>query len=356
MKHRQSSVLLFLLAVLVFSAKAEASPIETPPWSWRNGSFGISSTTEYFSSKSNYDTVRGQFANLPGDNTFTDFNTWLRGRYAFWPRFSMYVGAGLGQVRAVDAASEKTNGGLTEAYLGGHFTVWRQWLLMVAEVEAGMPLDAGGPLKSFSRLQATPLVDDGAYYGRAILHMRRDIGFLRIFGHVGARIPTDGLAKTLVYGAFAESPIGSFLMIGGGVEGTETMLNDELTLVERTSTQVAADAGSARYRAFDPALLAARAWVGFKPGQTVDIRVGYMQTITGQRTAAGQSFMLNVAFNSMPGRRSGPKFDAGTISAPGNTGPFKLDSERADPDVIAPKNDFEPQRGDDLNETERLFD
>ena len=39
----------------------------------------------------------------------------------------------------------------------------------------------------------------------------------------------------------------------------------------------------------------------------------------------------------------------------GNSGPFKLDSEKPDPDVIAPTNDFEPQRGDDLNETERLF-
>ncbi len=365
MKHRQIMVLHFvarsffslaLIAAVLFSFKTEASPIETPPWSWRNGSFGISSTTEYFSSKANYDTVRGQFAKLTGDNNLTDFNTWLRGRYAFWPRFSMYVGAGLGQVRAVDAASEKTNGGLTEAYLGGHFTVWRQWLLMVAEIEAGMPLDAGGPLKSYSRLQTTPLIDDGAYYGRAILHMRRDIGFFRLFGHVGVRIPTDGLAKTLLYGVFGEVPIGNFLMVGGGVDGNETMLNDELTLAERGSTQVSANAGSARYRAFDPALLAARAWVGFKPGQTVEIRAGYMHTITGQRTAAGQAYTLNVVFSSIPGRRTGPKFDPGTISAPGNTGPFKLDSEKADPDVIAPKNDFEPQRGDDLNETERLFD
>jgi hypothetical protein len=168
-----------LLTTLV-SIVAKASPIETPPWSWRKGSFGISNTTEYFSSTANFGPLRGEFSRLPGDNSLTDFNSWVRGRYAFWPKFSAYSGIGLSQVRAVDAFSEKTNSGLTEAYLGGHFTVWRQWLLMVAEVEAGMPMDSGGPLAAFSKTQTTPLIADGAYYARAILHMRRDIKSFRL--------------------------------------------------------------------------------------------------------------------------------------------------------------------------------
>lgn len=336
---------------------ALASPVEPPPWSWRKGSFGVSSTTEYFSSQANYDTVRGKFTRLGGDNSFTDFNTWVRARYAFWPKFSMYAGTGIAQVRAVDAASEKTNSGLTQAFAGGHFTVWRQWLMMVAEVEAGMPLDAGGPLKNFNRFQTTPLIDDGAYYGRALLHLRRDIKSFRLFGHVGVRIPTDGLAKNLLYGVYGEIPIGRYLMAGGGVDGTETLLRDELTDIERTTTHNSANAGSARYRSFDPALLSARGWVGFKPGRTVEIRAGYMQTLTGQRSAAGSAFTLNVVFNSIPTRKAKGKFNSSDrISAPGNSGPFELDSEKSDPDVIAPVNDFEPQRGDDLNETERLFD
>ncbi len=357
--NRTKNFGLILLALLtsLSTITAFASPIETPPWSWRKGSFGISSTTEYFSSHANYDTTRGQYVALTGDNSFTDFNTWVRGRYAFWQKFSMYAGAGIGQVRAVDAITEKTNSGLTQAYLGGHFTVWRQWLLMVAEIEAGMPLDAGGPMKAISTTQTVPILDDGAYYGRAILHMRRDIKLFRLFGHVGARVPTSGLAKKLLYGVYGEIPIGDFLMVGGGVDGEETLMNDELTEAERTLTQNTANAGSARYRSFDPAIMRARGWVGFKPGQTVEIRAGYMKTLTGQREAAGQAFTLNVVFSSIPTRRSRVNFDPGSrISAPGNSGPFKLDSEKLDPDVIAPTNDFEPQRGDDLNETERLFE
>jgi hypothetical protein len=134
------------------------------------------------------------------------------------------------------------------------------------------------------------------------------------------------------------------------------LISDELTAADRTITQTSADAGSERYRSYNPAIMLARGWVGFKPGQTVEIRVGYMQTLTGQREAAGQALTLNVVFNSIPFRRSRVNFNAGErISAPGNSGPFKLDSEKPDPDVIAPTNDFEPQRGDDLNETERLF-
>ena len=125
----------FVLLTILLSTAAKASPIETPPWSWRKGSFGISNTTEYFSSNANFGPLRGEFSRLTGDNSLTDFNSWVRGRYAFWPKFSAYGGIGLAQVRAVDAFSEKTNSGLTEAYLGGHFTVWRQFLAYFLRIE-----------------------------------------------------------------------------------------------------------------------------------------------------------------------------------------------------------------------------
>lgn len=333
-----------------------ASPIETPPWSWRKGSFGISSTTEYFTSNANFGPMRGEFSRLTGDNSLTDFNSWIRGRYAFWPKFSMYSGFGVSQVRAVDQVNEKTNSGLTEAYLGGQFTVWRQWLLMVAEIEAGMPLDAGGPLVAFSKTQTMPLIADGAYYARAILHMRRNLGPANIFGYVGTHIPSEGLAKRLLYGVYGEFPIGDFLMAGGGVDGHEVLINDELTAAERNTTNVSANAGSQRYRSFDPAILRARGWLGFKPGKTVEIRAGYMQTLTGLRDAQGSAFTLNVVFSSIPKRTFRTRSGGDRLSAPGNTREFRLESETADPEVIAPSNDFEPQRGDDLNETERLFD
>ncbi|MDX9731219.1 MAG: hypothetical protein RBT63_05560 [Bdellovibrionales bacterium] len=357
MKKITLATIVALAVSTICASTSFGSPIETPPWSWRKGSFGVSSTTEYFFSQANYGPLRGEFSRLTGDNSLTDFNTWVRGRYAFWPKFSMYAGLGLGQTRAVDAVSEKTNSGLTEGYIGGHFTVWRQWLLMVAEVEAGMPLDAGGPLVKFNRFQTIPLVADGSYYGRALLHMRRDIKSLRIFGYVGARIPTDGLAKQLLYGAYAELPVGDFLMFGGGVDGHEVLMNDELTQAERDITLASANAGSARFRSFDPAILRARGWVGFKPGRTVEIRAGYMKTLTGLRDAEGSAFTLNVVFSSIPKRlaRGRVRGEVDRVSAPGNTRDFKLDSERTDPDVIAPTNEFQPQRRDDLNETERLF-
>lgn len=346
------------LGVVLVAETSLASPIETPPWSWRKGSFGLSSTTEYFSTSANYGPKRGEFTRLTGDNRLTDFNSWVRGRYAFWPKFSLYGGFGVGQTRALDSVAEKTNSGLSEAYLGGHFTVWRQWLLMVAEIEAGMPLDAGGPLVAFNRTRTAPLISDGAYYARALLHMRRNIGAFRLFGYVGGRVPTDGLAKTLLYGVFGEIPIGDFLMLGGGVDGREVLLNDELTLNERAVTTSSADAESWRFRAFDPAILRARGWVGFKPGQTVEIRVGYMKTLTGLRDAEGQAFTLGIDFSSIPTRtsrrRPGPESDH--LSAPGNSDRFKLETEKTDPTIIAPDDEFEPQQRDDLKETERLLE
>ncbi|MBK7890189.1 MAG: hypothetical protein IPJ84_04870 [Bdellovibrionales bacterium] len=189
--------LLALLVLCAFSVvnstafhAAYGSPIETPPWAWRKGSFGISGSTEYFWTHANYGPARGEYSRLTGDNNLTDFQTWVRARYAFWPKFSVYGGAGLTQVRVLDTFNEKTNNGLSDAFAGGHFVVWREWLRMVAEIEAGMPIS------SVTRYQISPLVNDGAMYGRALLHLRKDIGALKIFGYVGARLPTEGLAKT----------------------------------------------------------------------------------------------------------------------------------------------------------------
>jgi hypothetical protein len=347
---------ILIFFVCTTSQNVAASPIEAPPWTWRKGSFGISNTTEYFTTSANFGPARGEFTRLFGENSLTDFNSWLRGRYAFWSKFSMYGGLGLSQVRALDQFSEKTNSSLTEAFLGGHFTVWRNWLLMVAELECGMPLGAGGPFASFSKTQSTPLVSDAAYYARAILHMRRNLWRAQLFGYAGVHLPTEGLAKRLLYGVFAEIPLGDFMMVGGGMDGHEVILNDELTLAERLITQVSANAGSQRFRSFDPAVLRARGWVGFKPGKTIEIRAGYLQTITGLREANGSSFTLNLVFSSAPSRTFRTRPTSEKISSPGNTRDFKLESETADPDVIAPSNDFEPQSGDDLNETERLFE
>lgn len=347
--------LLFLCALCAVCSTAlhpaYGSPVETPPWAWRKGSFGLSGSTEYFWSRANYGPARGEYSRLTGDNNLTDFQTWVRARYAFWSKFSVYGGTGLTQVRVLDTFNEKTNSGLSDAFIGGHFVVWREWLRMVAEIEGGMPIS------SVTRYQISPLVNDGAMYARALLHLRKDLGALKIFGHVGARIPTEGLAKTLHYGAFAEIPLGK-IILGGGVDGIETLLNDDLTLAERSLTTSSANGGSFRYRAFDPALLRARSWIGFKPGNTVEIRAGYDKTLTGLRTAEGQAITLNVVFSSIPRRaKAGVSENQDErISAPGTTDFFKLDSEQTDPDVIKPGNDFQPgTSGSDLNETERLL-
>lgn len=327
------------------------SPIETPPWIWRKGSFGISANTEYFSSKANYGPARGEYTRLTGDNNLTDFQTSIRGRYAFWPQFSMYGGFGFTQVRAVDSINEKSNNGVSDVFAGGHFIVWREWLRMIAEVEAGVPVT------NVVRNQTVPMVTEGSMWARGLLHLRKDAFKTKFFGHFGVRVPTEGLAKTLLYGVFAEVPLGK-LSLGGGVDGYETLMGDELSLAERSATAVSANAGSFRYRAFDPALLRARAWVGFRPGNTTEVRVGYDKTITGLRAAEGQALTLNVVFSSILRKpKPLPTVPTGErISAPGNTRDFKLDSERTDPEVIAPGNDFEPTGSDDLNETERLLD
>ena len=334
---------------------AEAAPyVEQPPWGWRKASFGFGGSTRYTTTQANYGPARGEFTRLTGDNQVTAFETNFRGRYAFWPKFSLYAGGAFSQVRAVDAVNEKTNTGLTELNAGGHFLVWRKWLIMIAEVQGGMAMSKN------TRLQTAPLLHDGASYAQGVLHMRKNIGRTRWIGHLGVNFPSDGLAKKLMYGFVGELPLGDAMIIGGGIEGYDSMISDELTETERNLSINAANAGSKIFASWDPAQTSFKVYAGFLPGRTVDIRAGYQQSFTGLRAPHAQTFFLSLNFGSVPrrgGSRSSTPSGIDPIS-PADSDGFKLENEKIDRSIYPPEEDgFEPSRiENDLRETERLLE
>ncbi|HRK08095.1 MAG TPA: hypothetical protein PLZ57_10030 [Pseudobdellovibrionaceae bacterium] len=348
-------VAIAVLAGVSSSPSAFAAPyVEQPPWGWRKASFGFGGSTRYTTTQANYGPGRGEFTRLTGDNQLTAFETNFRGRYAFWPKFSMYAGGAFSQVRAIDSVNEKTNNGLTEINAGGHFVVWRNWLIMIAEVQGGIAMSKN------TRLQTAPLLHDGVSYAQAVLHMRKNIGRTRWIGHVGANFPSDGFAKKVLYGFVGELPIGDAMLIGGGVEGYDSMITDELTESERNLSINAANAGSQIFAAWDPAQTSFKVYAGFLPGRTVDIRAGYQQSFTGLRAPHAQTFFLSLNFGSVP-RRGGTRVTTPPgiePVSPNDQDGFRLDNEKTDRTIFTPEEDgFEPARiENDLRETERLLD
>lgn len=327
-------------------AQAVSTQIEVPQLSRGQGSFGFSLASEYFTTEANYDSYRGSFVRLTGDNSLTSFESTLRAQYGVTQRFTVFTGLGYSQVRAVDAVNEKTNAGLTEAFVGANFLIWKKWAHVIPEIQASYPID-----ETVSN-QTVPLTSDGVMYARAGVFVLKPFKWFRLQSYLGIHFPTEGLAKLALYSIGGEVPLGrpSRFAIGASLDGYETLISDELTLAERRQTTLAANAGSQRFYAFDPALMEGRLWASFTPDRGIRIRAGYAKTIDGIRAAEGQSFLLSVSFHSVPKNRH-------LIEAERQERIRRKRAEAAKKFEATPaQSETEYLRDDSLDETERMLE
>lgn len=281
-----------LLGLAPFAARAHVTSPEAPPSSWRKNSWGFSMVGEYFTSRANYDDVRGSFERLPGANSYSVLDSTVRGRYAFLPRFSGYGGFGFAHASASDSRATKTNSGVTNLFLGLNYQLSRKWIRLLPEVEAGFALNSNQIAMS------TPMIGEGAPYARVGLWAIKPIRRFVIRGYLGVWSPFDGLAKRLQYSATGELGVWKRFLVGGGLNGYEAFTTDGSPQSSRKAAVFAANAGSARYWAFEPALLETRIWFGFKPDRFSSARIGFAKTLNGLRTAEGQSMLLSYVFNA----------------------------------------------------------
>lgn len=285
--------------VVAFSSNAVALTVpETPPSAWNEGSFGVQTTSEYFSSKSNYSTSRGSFAKLPNGNKWTSFENRLKGRFAPTRNFSIFTGFGFTSSTANDLLIEKTNSGATEVFAGANFLLTRRWWRVVPEIEASYPLS------ETTYAQTDPLTNDGAPYARAGVFLFKPYKYLRFESYLGFHFPGEGLAKRFMYQLAAEVALLGGFTVGGGVQGYETIISDDTSYAERRVTSTTANATSDRFWAYNPALIEGRAWLGLRLDKSFNVRLGYLKTVNGVRTAEGNSFLLSLNFNSAGNTRT----------------------------------------------------
>ena len=349
MKHLATLVLIALTPVAARATMAN----EPPPSNWRKGSYGASAYTEYFTTKANYGNSRGEFTRLIGDSTFSSLETRIRGRYAVSPRYSFFAGAGMGYSRAIDTLAEKTNSSLTDIHAGLNFMAYRGWLRIVPEIMGGFPLD------ETNRTQTEPLTSDGVAYGRAGIHLFKPFKYLRVQTYTGLHIPADGLAKRFLYELAVEVPFGESIGIGASFNGYETAFPDEIPQIERLKTTTRADSGSQRFFAWEPALMEARAWVGFRPDPGFTVRAGFGKTIDGVRSAEGASFLLSFVFNR--GEKSatppkGPKLMPDPHEREEAVDKFEADTEQPDQQYFEDEAPPVPTAKEALDKAEKMLE
>ncbi len=348
--------LLFTCAVGLFASPAFGLTVpETPPSSWNQGSFGVQTTSEYFLSHANYSDTRGSWENLPNNNKWSSFENQLKLRYGFTSMISLFGGIVANGVTATDTTvlnPDKTSTNTDAIFGGADFLLARRWWRVVPEVEGGYSLN------DFKRGQTTPLTSDGAPYVKLGLFMFKPYRYLRFEAYTGFHLPGVDLAKRFAYRLGAEVALFGAFTFGGGVQGYETVLSDATTSVDRKLTQTSADATSARFWAYNPALLEVNGWIGLRFDRSFGVRLGYAKTLNGVRAAEGQSILLSLYYNSpgngpspIPRRIGTPRVSVGStpIAPKSHTEDFRTVPEPTDPEL------FE-QTNESLDSTERLFD
>jgi hypothetical protein len=171
-------ILAFGLIFFCISARGGTVP-ESPPSAWNPGSFGFSTTSEYFTSNANYDDTRGSFSRLATGSSFTNFTTRAKARYAFAHAVSAYGGLGFAQSKAVNTSVEKTNSNVTDFFIGANFQLVRRWWRVVPEFEMSLPLD------SASSTQTIPLTSEGVWSTRAGVFLFKPFKHLRFESYIG---------------------------------------------------------------------------------------------------------------------------------------------------------------------------
>lgn len=323
----------FIYGVLLCSTSLGGPANEIPPSSFNSGSIGASINSEYFTTKANYESSRGAYTRLPGDSNLTHTEVRMRGRYTFTRKFSLFAGSSFSHVQAVDLVHTKTNSQITEGLGGINYLFATKLALFIPEILVSVPVDRT------SANQITPMTNDGVTYVKSGIFILKPFRRFRLCSFLGLHYPMDSLAKKFLYEATLDMRVFDTFTIGGGVDGYEPAMSDEKTLINRMASATRANAGSERFYSYNPSLIEARGWIGWRPDTSLWIRAGYAKTLNGLHTAEGQSFLLSVQFNSSHVDFSS---DASRTSSRKGSDPdsalktFEVDIEDTDQSVFQP--------------------
>ena len=340
--------------------------VEPPPFRFREGYFRLSGMASYYQTNSNYTETRNEEQNLASGNALQEATARLKARYNLTDRWSAYLGGEFVDVRSHNSAilnPDKDNPAVTYGFGGIDVALFTGSWRLVAELEGGYDFDVA----TYSRTSA--LGSDGANYGKLTAYLMKPLGgWMNALASAGAKYRDQGLATQFLWSAALEKPFLRRFLVGAGVDGYESIIGDALRLNDRKQMLDRVNGGSYRHDAFNDALIEAAAWVGWAPISSLQIKIGYQQSLTGQRSAAGQEGFLTASWNFDP-RPDADGFSSGSYGqrreredARGRdaTRTFRVQDEKTDDSLFyedAPPKSAPKQDGSNpLDETEKKLE
>lgn len=344
---------IFVLLALFPNKSYATSANEVPPSFFAARSFGASLSGDYFTTKANYETTRGAYTRLPGDSNLTQIESKLRGRYTINRKISLFVGTAFSSVQATDLVNTKTNSQLSEALAGVDYFFGNKSYQIIPEFIGCIPID------QTKSNQLTPMTNDGVSYIKTGLFAIKPFKSFRIVGFAGLRYPIDTLAKLFLYEATFDWRLFGPFTIGAGIDGYETVSSDGSTQIERQAAATRANASSERFYSYNPSLIEARGWIGFRMDDTFWIKAGYAKTVNGLHSAEGQTVLLSLVYNSASSATSNEQNRRGDRASDDALKKFEADLEDSDQSVFqtdddAPKNSKRNNRP--LDSTEKMLE
>jgi len=329
------------LTMQVFTLFAAANQ-EFPPWRLKPKIWKLSTQTSYFTTDANYAQQRGTYADLSGDNSLTLLEQRTRARYNFNRRVSVFGGFDFTKVDTRSADFDRSNTNVSGVRLGLNYDLGQKWVRWIAEVEGFFSTD---PIDVDTQ---EALTNDGVASVRAEMFAFRPFRWAYVFAHAGLLYRDEGLATLGLWGIGFEKPFSDRYLVGAGLDGYETVIGDELRLSDRQQIIERVNGGSFRFYSYDPALIEARAWVGWNPSDPWQLRFGGGHTLNGVRSAAGLNLFLSLAysFDPKPDRESFQYFRSvrPEIRRKNRRAleDFKVDEEPPERDLFDQNEGFEP--------------
>ncbi|MFN7906320.1 MAG: hypothetical protein ACK5P5_14160 [Pseudobdellovibrionaceae bacterium] len=300
--NQLKSLTLFLMIITVLSWSATAVGFVTYE-SFKPKLLETDLNAKYFSSISNYKTS-GENQALPNGNSFTQFDLGLRGRYVFYPRWSLVGGGILGNATAqgldrFNRTTKRTNSSISEISVGAQY-----FMGFFADTELFPEVILHYPFEKVSTDSAADTLpnSEGVYELTSMMRIQRDLNSWRLFANSGLGIRGDGRSMLLHYGVGFDIPTRKFIF-GGHLNGYESLSKDSQSGNSGTGDPekdrlVFANrvlGGSQKYYAYNPALTNISGFL--KIGLGSSMTLGFEAGTSFRGSNAANGYFINSLFS-----------------------------------------------------------
>lgn len=345
-----------IFALLIASSSAWATPPPRP--AWEPETWNLELDGSYFSTQNNYTDTGGEYDRLAQNGAFSTYQGTAQLRYSLLPSLSLFAGGAFGYSHAEKTGFTDSKYNFNGVKVGLDHIFLRWWLRGLLHIEGFVTS------QTTTATSQHVLTQDGVHYLHPSVFVYKKLKQLMIFANFGVKVPTEGMAKLITWGAGAEFSWQK-LLLGGGIYGQEILQKDEYTdtPLVRQNLSNAINAGSYTFYAVNPTSMVIDIYTQFRLAHQAQLRLGVYKTINGSNNAEGLGITAGYVYSFGAKPKSAyvsPKRRRESLMAPVKQTPSEDGFETyLEDEPTLQQNEVTPQYGPDgepIKDTERILE